>query len=49
MPRRSQLGTVLIRRPVDWSVIDQDGRRPYLPIPGFFAVLRHVAAEPRER
>ena len=27
---------------VEMHVIDQDGRRPFLPIPGFFAVLRHV-------
>jgi SAM-dependent methyltransferase len=29
---------------VELHVIDQDGRRPFLPIPGFFAVLRHVTA-----
>ena len=29
---------------VEMRVIDQDGRRPSLPIPGFFAVLRHVTA-----
>jgi SAM-dependent methyltransferase len=27
---------------IEMHVIDQDGRRPFLPIPGFFAVLRHV-------
>jgi SAM-dependent methyltransferase len=26
---------------VEMHVIDQDGQRPFLPIPGFFAVLRH--------
>jgi SAM-dependent methyltransferase len=29
---------------VEMHVIDQDGRRPFLPIPGFFAVLRHATA-----
>jgi hypothetical protein len=29
---------------IEMGVIDQDGRRPFLPIPGFFAVLRQVAA-----
>jgi SAM-dependent methyltransferase len=29
---------------VEMHVIDPDGRRPFLPIPGFFAVLRYVAA-----
>jgi SAM-dependent methyltransferase len=29
---------------IQMHVIDQDGRRPFLPIPGFFAVLRHVTA-----
>jgi SAM-dependent methyltransferase len=29
---------------MEMCVIDQDGRRPYLPIPGFFAVLGHVVA-----
>jgi hypothetical protein len=28
---------------IEMRVIDQDGRRPFLPIPGFFAVLRHDA------
>jgi hypothetical protein len=30
---------------IEMNVIDQDGQRPFLPIPGFFAVLRHVAAD----
>jgi SAM-dependent methyltransferase len=29
---------------IQMHVIDQDGKRPFLPIPGFFAVLRHVTA-----
>jgi SAM-dependent methyltransferase len=29
---------------IEMCVIDQDGQRPSLPIPGFFAVLRHVTA-----
>jgi SAM-dependent methyltransferase len=29
---------------IGMRVIDQDGQRPSLPIPGFFAVLRHAAA-----
>jgi SAM-dependent methyltransferase len=36
--RRLDSGTV------EMHVIDQDGRRPYLPIAGFFAVLQHVTA-----
>ena len=28
---------------IEMGVIDQDGQRPFLPIPAFFAVLRHVA------
>jgi len=30
---------------IEMRVIDQDGRRPFLPIPGFFAVLRHAAGD----
>jgi SAM-dependent methyltransferase len=33
---------------IEMGVIDQDGQRPFLPIPGFFAVLRHVAAGDNE-
>jgi SAM-dependent methyltransferase len=33
---------------VEMRVIDQDGRRPFLPVPGFFAVLRHVSAGDNE-
>jgi hypothetical protein len=36
--RRVDTGTA------EMHVIDQDGRRPYLPIPAFFAVLQPVTA-----